>query len=91
MPIKNITVKNPKLLSFRGITAYHTYRNDDADDCLRDFWYTQDPWSNETRFDVRTLSTCRSPGISADQDGVARHKRAIREAIAKGEIKPWPQ
>lgn len=62
-------------LSYKGVTVYHTYKDDMADHRL-EFWFTTDYEENpDFNFDVRTLD---GPG-----DAEERIKRAIDNDVLR--------
>lgn len=72
-----------KFLSFRGVTVFHTYK-DELSDIPLEFWYSTSSTNalgSPEEFDIRDLPGYRS------QDGqgkTAEHERVIKAAIDSG-------
>lgn len=50
------SVENGVMVSYRGVTIYHVYKNDWADQPPREYWFTLDPFGSEDdeeAFDIR--------------------------------------
>lgn len=60
MPYKTVYVKPKVFLRFRGVTIYHTYKDDEIDNGPSTFWFAQDH-DEGIGFDVRELETWREP------------------------------
>jgi len=74
-----------EFLTHKGVTIYHSYKNDDVDQGPREFWYCLLPWHGEDEaFDVRDLSTWYNDPEGTDI------KKVLRDAINKGELKAPP-
>lgn len=91
MPTRTVAVRNPHFMTYKGKKVYHIFRRDDADaGVLRMYAFTFDPINGSDddidgtiTFDVRKLSTWKYNTVALDDAAV---KKAIKEAIAKGEI-----
>jgi hypothetical protein len=86
MPTRTVYAKPEVFLRRKGITIYHVYKDDDADNPPRDNIYTTDPteggeYDNDPRrtFDVRELSTWSRPAhpplLNGDDD-TPKNRRA---------------
>lgn len=80
MPTKWVPPK--VFLKYKGVTVYHTYRNDDIEMPHRDYWYgwREDCCEERDSFDVRDLPNPHRYDLDTDQG-----KRAVlREVIDAG-------
>ena len=68
MPYRTVRAKALLFMRHRNVRVYHVYRHDDANDVVRDYIYTLDPFDGsdnkqdgKVTFDVRDLSTWKVP------------------------------
>jgi hypothetical protein len=67
MPYQTEWVEPERLLEHKGVTVFYTYRNDNLDESLLDYWFTLDAECGDVDqcencqhvFDVRELATWR--------------------------------
>lgn len=77
-------VENEVMVSYRGITIYHIYRNNYEDAGWREYWYTKEPFGceeDDDAFDVRDL-----PGYDSSIAAAAN----LVNMISTGQFGPPP-
>lgn len=61
MPYKTIWVEPEVFLEYKGVTVYHTYKDDDFEQGANWYWFRldQEEEDDEGKFDIRDLDTDR--------------------------------
>ncbi len=78
MPYEEFWSPPPVALVHHDVVVYHTYRHDNVNDLISDYWYTLDPGSDEgsgTQFDIRDFDDVDglSATCSMDHPAILRH------------------
>lgn len=82
MPYKTRWIDPAIALEYKGITVYHTYKDDDIDNYIHPFHYTTNPKYSEDsgkKFDIRKLWAWKKYGTE-------KHTKAEAIKILKAEI-----
>jgi hypothetical protein len=86
MPYARRWIKPAKFLTRKGVSVYHTHREDDAEGVMNCYWFVTNPSHGEdgsSSFDVRDLAAyAKATGATEDE----RIKNAIKAAIDSGEL-----
>jgi hypothetical protein len=69
MANKTTTIKNAKYMTYKGVTLYHTYKDDDFDNGPRTYTFTTDPYGSEQdeAIDVRKMGTKSCHRLETDR------------------------
>jgi hypothetical protein len=87
MPYKTTTVRATKFMAYKKVNIYHTYRNDDIEDVIRQYWFVTDPYGTEDdAFDVRDYPFWEKITRDDQVDEESHIKEIIRTAIDLGYI-----
>lgn len=88
MPYVTTFVEAQLFFEHKNVKVYHTYRRDEFENGVRDYWFVTDPEKGEEdpeSFDIRELSTW----VKTDyRNSIAEGYReaALRAAIDSGEL-----
>lgn len=89
MPYEQIWVKPEKLLKHKGVTVYHTYKNDDLENGARCEYFVTDPHKGDDEsWHVRDLSNWKDlPPQPAIEIGmtVKQVKKIEKQILALGD------
>ena len=92
MPYKTVWVEPEIFLEHKGVTVYHTYRDDDFEQGARWYWFTQreDGGEDEGAFDIRDVDPLgllrNHPPLKCGPDwdsATPQERDAIEEAWAE--------
>lgn len=86
MPYQTVSVDAELYLTHAGVSVYHTYKDDDAEQPSRTFWFVLCPdMGEDDAFDVRELESGPEYPAGGNQDDWI--KATIIAAIDSGELK----
>ena len=89
MPYKFVTVQAEKLIQYKGIKIYRTYKNDDIEQGESSFYFVTNPYDGgEDAFDIRKLEGWIDIGGFSHHSTEYKNyvKRFIKKCIDKRKI-----